>query len=85
MGTGGKQCSSADQADQAGQEIGQCSCDDRRNLEHLARQSAARLSVDFIAAHVLPYWENFTDKQAVDQAVAIVTSCCATSSPASGS
>ncbi len=26
-------------------------------------------SVDFIAAHVLPYWENFTDKQAVDQAV----------------
>jgi exo-beta-1,3-glucanase (GH17 family)/cellulose synthase/poly-beta-1,6-N-acetylglucosamine synthase-like glycosyltransferase len=26
-------------------------------------------SVDFIAAHILPYWENFTDKQAVDQAV----------------
>ncbi|MEZ5820324.1 MAG: glycosyltransferase [Bradyrhizobium sp.] len=26
-------------------------------------------NVDFIAAHVLPYWENFTDKQAVDQAV----------------
>src|SRR3954470_358804 len=26
-------------------------------------------SVDFIAAHVLPYWENLTDKQAVDQAV----------------
>ena len=26
-------------------------------------------SVDFIAAHVLPYWENFTDKQAVAQAV----------------
>src|SRR5690348_15963484 len=26
-------------------------------------------TVDFIAAHVLPYWENFTDKQAVDQAV----------------
>src|SRR3954466_4448838 len=25
-------------------------------------------SVDFIAAHILPYWENFTDKQAVDQA-----------------
>ena len=25
--------------------------------------------VDFIAAHVLPYWENFSDKQAVDQAV----------------
>jgi exo-beta-1,3-glucanase (GH17 family)/cellulose synthase/poly-beta-1,6-N-acetylglucosamine synthase-like glycosyltransferase len=25
-------------------------------------------AVDFIAAHVLPYWENFTDKQAVDQA-----------------
>src|SRR6195256_3524509 len=28
-------------------------------------------SVDFIAAHVLPYWENFTAKQAVDQAVAM--------------
>jgi len=26
-------------------------------------------TVDFIAAHVLPYWENFTDQQAVDQAV----------------
>jgi exo-beta-1,3-glucanase (GH17 family)/cellulose synthase/poly-beta-1,6-N-acetylglucosamine synthase-like glycosyltransferase len=26
-------------------------------------------NVDFIAAHVLPYWENFTDRQAVDQAV----------------
>src|SRR6201990_990441 len=26
-------------------------------------------SVDFIAAHVLPYWEYFTDAQAVDQAV----------------
>ena len=25
-------------------------------------------AVDFIAAHVLPYWENATDKQAVDQA-----------------
>lgn len=28
-------------------------------------------SVDFIAAHVLPYWENFKDTQAVDQAVYI--------------
>ena len=28
-------------------------------------------SVDFIAAHVLPYWENFTADQAVDQAVAM--------------
>jgi exo-beta-1,3-glucanase (GH17 family)/cellulose synthase/poly-beta-1,6-N-acetylglucosamine synthase-like glycosyltransferase len=28
-------------------------------------------SVDFIAAHVLPYWEYFTEKQAVDQAVAM--------------
>lgn len=28
-------------------------------------------SVDFIAAHILPYWENFTDTQAVDQAVHI--------------
>src|SRR6478735_8271930 len=26
-------------------------------------------NVDFVAAHVLPYWENFSDKQAVDQAV----------------
>ena len=26
-------------------------------------------NVDFIAAHVLPYWENFTSAQAVDQAV----------------
>jgi cellulose synthase/poly-beta-1,6-N-acetylglucosamine synthase-like glycosyltransferase len=26
-------------------------------------------SVDFIAAHVLPYWENYTSKQAVDQAI----------------
>jgi cellulose synthase/poly-beta-1,6-N-acetylglucosamine synthase-like glycosyltransferase/exo-beta-1,3-glucanase (GH17 family) len=26
-------------------------------------------SVDFIAAHALPYWEYFTDRQAVDQAV----------------
>jgi exo-beta-1,3-glucanase (GH17 family)/cellulose synthase/poly-beta-1,6-N-acetylglucosamine synthase-like glycosyltransferase len=28
-------------------------------------------SVDFIAAHVLPYWENFTAQQAVDQAMYI--------------
>ncbi|MBY0382369.1 MAG: glycosyltransferase [Xanthobacteraceae bacterium] len=28
-------------------------------------------SVDFIAAHVLPYWENFTADQAVDQAMYI--------------
>src|SRR5215471_7984245 len=26
-------------------------------------------NVDFIAAHVLPYWENFSSSQAVDQAV----------------
>src|ERR1700759_1040347 len=26
-------------------------------------------AVDFIGAHVLPYWENFSDKQAVDQGV----------------
>src|SRR6516164_1046076 len=26
-------------------------------------------NVDFIAAHVLPYWENFSSRQAVDQAV----------------
>ncbi len=28
-------------------------------------------SVDFIAAHILPYWEGFSDKQAVDQAMII--------------
>ena len=28
-------------------------------------------SADFIGAHVLPYWENFTHTQAVDQAVAM--------------
>src|ERR1700737_642989 len=28
-------------------------------------------SVDFIAAHVLPYWENFTANQAADQAVSM--------------
>ena len=28
-------------------------------------------SVDFIAAHILPYWEGFSDKQAVDQAILI--------------
>src|ERR1700676_2469749 len=28
-------------------------------------------SVDFIAAHILPYWEGFSDKQAVDQALII--------------
>lgn len=26
-------------------------------------------NVDFIAAHILPYWENFSDTQAVDQAM----------------
>ena len=58
-----------DRADQAGEEMGQRSRHHRRNLEHLARQPRTRLlRVDFIAAHVLPYWENFTDKQAADQA-----------------
>ena len=33
-------------------------------------------SADFIAAHVLPYWENFTDKQAVDQAVDLFAEQC---------
>ena len=28
-------------------------------------------AVDFIAAHILPYWEGFSDKQAVDQALII--------------
>src|SRR5487761_2414856 len=36
-------------------------------LEHPELVSA----VDFIAAHILPYWEGFSDKQAVDQAILI--------------
>ncbi|HXW29048.1 MAG TPA: glycosyl transferase family 2, partial [Xanthobacteraceae bacterium] len=28
-------------------------------------------SVDFIAAHILPYWEGFSESQAVDQAILI--------------
>jgi len=36
-------------------------------IEHPELASA----VDFIAAHVLPYWEGFSDKAAVDQAVVI--------------
>jgi cellulose synthase/poly-beta-1,6-N-acetylglucosamine synthase-like glycosyltransferase/exo-beta-1,3-glucanase (GH17 family) len=34
------------------------------------RQSLAS-SVDFLAAHILPYWEGFSNKQAVDQALII--------------
>jgi exo-beta-1,3-glucanase (GH17 family)/cellulose synthase/poly-beta-1,6-N-acetylglucosamine synthase-like glycosyltransferase len=36
-------------------------------IEHPELASA----VDYIAAHILPYWEGFSDKQAVDQAVLI--------------
>ena len=36
-------------------------------LEHPELVSA----VDYIAAHILPYWEGFSDKQAVDQAILI--------------
>ncbi len=36
-------------------------------IEHPELASA----VDFIAAHVLPYWEGFSEKQAADQAVTI--------------
>mgnify|MGYP000874902175 FL=1 len=36
-------------------------------LEHPELASA----VDFIAAHILPYWEGFSDKQAVEQALII--------------
>ena len=36
-------------------------------IEHPELASA----VDFIAAHILPYWEGFSEKQAVDQAVII--------------
>ena len=36
-------------------------------MEHPELVSA----VDFIAAHILPYWEGFSDKQAVDQAILI--------------
>jgi exo-beta-1,3-glucanase (GH17 family)/cellulose synthase/poly-beta-1,6-N-acetylglucosamine synthase-like glycosyltransferase len=42
----------------------------RDNFDNTPRDQATLAStVDFIAAHVLPYWENFTDGQAVDQAV----------------
>ncbi|MBN8993144.1 MAG: glycosyltransferase [Rhizobiales bacterium] len=42
----------------------------RDNADSTPRdQPSLASTVDFIAAHVLPYWENFTDKQAVDQAV----------------
>src|SRR5437764_8406248 len=42
----------------------------RDNFDETPRDQATLAStVDFIAAHVLPYWENFTDRQAVDQAV----------------
>ena len=36
-------------------------------MEHPELVSA----VDYIAAHILPYWEGFPDKQAVDQAILI--------------
>ena len=45
--------------DQEGQGLGPRARHDRRDLEHLARQSRPCSNVDFIAAHVLPYWENF--------------------------
>jgi exo-beta-1,3-glucanase (GH17 family)/cellulose synthase/poly-beta-1,6-N-acetylglucosamine synthase-like glycosyltransferase len=42
----------------------------RDNFDSTPRdQPTLASTVDFIAAHVLPYWENFTDRQAVDQAV----------------
>jgi len=42
----------------------------RDNFDETPRdQPTLASTVDFIAAHVLPYWENYTDKQAVDQAV----------------
>src|SRR2546423_6968254 len=42
----------------------------RDNFDETPRDQATLAStVDFIAAHVLPYWENFTDRQAVGQAV----------------
>src|SRR5438034_3394534 len=42
----------------------------RDNFDETPRdQPTLASTVDFIAAHVLPYWENFTDRQAVDQAV----------------
>src|SRR5882757_8536550 len=42
----------------------------RDNFDATPRdQPTLASTVDFIAAHVLPYWENFTAEQAVDQAV----------------
>ena len=39
-------------------------------IEHPELASA----VDFIAAHVLPYWEGISENDAVDQAIAIYNS-----------
>ncbi len=42
--------------------------DDAQEAAKKGRESLAS-KVDFIAAHVLPYWENYTDTQAVEQAL----------------
>jgi len=44
--------------------------DDSVEAAEKSRASLAS-SVDFIAAHILPYWEGFSDRQAVDQAMII--------------
>jgi cellulose synthase/poly-beta-1,6-N-acetylglucosamine synthase-like glycosyltransferase/exo-beta-1,3-glucanase (GH17 family) len=43
----------------------------RDDADEAAREGRPSLAstVDFIAAHILPYWENFSEKQAVDQAM----------------
>ena len=57
----------------------------RRNLARLDRPSRAVSAVDYIAAHILPYWEGFSDTQAVDQADRSSTTSCAKPIPASAS
>ena len=50
-------------------------------MEHPELASA----VDFIAAHILPYWEGFSEKVAVDAGDPASTTCCARPIPASAS
>ena len=74
-----------DRADQAGQEVGQRSRDDRRNLEHLARQSGARLLRRFHRRARAALLGKLHRQAGGRSGGRPCTSCCATSSPASGS
>ncbi len=72
-------------ADQAGQEIRQCSRHDWRNLEHLARQPAARLLRRFHRRARPAVLGELHRRSGGRPGGLRCTSCCATSSPASGS